>query len=94
MPSCLIQALQAQGLRQGDSIVTLSPNRRPEAFLISTASHLMGMRVVWIGPMSSEDSHVYILADGVDPVRCDLVGFFEPFMLVRRPGWEWIDCAA
>lgn len=24
----------------------------------------------------------------------DLLGFFEPFIPVRRPGWEWVDCAA
>ena len=24
----------------------------------------------------------------------DLLGFFEPIIPVRRPGWEWIDCAA
>lgn len=23
----------------------------------------------------------------------DLLGFFEPVIPVRRPGWEWVDCA-
>jgi hypothetical protein len=27
---------------------------------------------------------------GVD----DLLSFFEPFIPVRRPGWEWVDFAA
>jgi hypothetical protein len=29
--------------------------------------------------------------------RIDLLGFFEPFIPVRRRGWEWVewmDCAA
>ena len=44
MLSCLIQALEARGIRQGDSIAVLSANR-PEAFLVNAASYVMGLRV-------------------------------------------------
>lgn len=73
----LVQALQARGLRQGDSIATLSANR-PEAFLVSAASHVMGMRVAWISPVASEDDHAYILEDaGVVALFIDPPNFGE-----------------
>ena len=27
------------------------------------------------------------------PTPSDLLGFFGPIIPVRRPGWEWVDCA-
>lgn len=63
MLSCLVQALQARGLRRGDSIATLSANR-PEAFLVTAAGALMGLRVASMSPVSSEEDHAYILSDG------------------------------
>ena len=75
--SCLVQALQARGLRQGDSIAALSANR-PEAFLVTAASHLMGLRMTWISPVSSEEDHAYILADaGVKALFVDPAHFGE-----------------
>jgi fatty-acyl-CoA synthase len=62
MLSSLIQALEARGLRQGESIAVLSANR-PEAFLIRAASDVMGLRITLISPVSSEDDHAYILND-------------------------------
>jgi len=60
--SGLIQALSAQGLKKGDVIATLSPNR-PEAFMMTAAGYLMGLQVVWMNPMSSEADHQYQIDD-------------------------------
>ena len=60
--SRMVQALTAQGLAKGDPVATLSANR-PEAFLITAAAYLMGLRVTWLNPNSSEDDHVYMLQD-------------------------------
>ncbi len=43
-------------------MATLSANR-PEAFLVTAAAYLMGLRVTWLNPNSSEDDHVYMLRD-------------------------------
>ena len=43
-------------------MATLSANR-PEAFLITAAAYLMGLRLTWMNPTSSEDDHAYILED-------------------------------
>lgn len=70
--SRLVQALQARGLRKGDAIATLSANR-PEAFMVTAAAYLMGLRITWMSPTSSEDDHAYILDDsGVNTL------FFDP----------------
>jgi fatty-acyl-CoA synthase len=69
--SQVVQALQARGLQRGDAVATLSGNR-PEAFLITAAAYLMGLRLTWLNPTSSEDDHAYILADsGVGTVFVD-----------------------
>ncbi|MDO8377131.1 MAG: AMP-binding protein, partial [Aquabacterium sp.] len=60
--SRMVQALTAQGLAKGDPVATLSSNR-PEAFLVTAAAYLMGLRVTWLNPNSSEDDHVYMLQD-------------------------------
>jgi fatty-acyl-CoA synthase len=60
--SQLTQALQARGLQHGDTIATLSVNR-PEAFFVSAAGYLLGLRVLWMNPMSSADDHRYQLED-------------------------------
>ncbi len=60
--SCMVQALAAHGLVKGDAIATLSANR-PEAFLVTAAAYLMGLRVTWLNPTSSEDDHAYMLQD-------------------------------
>ena len=58
--SQVVQVLEARGLRRGDAVATLSGNR-PEAFLITAAAYLMGLRLTWMNPTSSEDDHAYIL---------------------------------
>ena len=58
----LVAALDAQGLKKGDTIATLSGNR-PEAFLVSAAGYLMGLRVGWINPTASENDQAYLLTD-------------------------------
>ncbi len=60
--SQVIQVLQARGLQRGDAVATLSGNR-PEAFLITAAAYVMGLRLTWVNPTSSEDDHAYILQD-------------------------------
>jgi fatty-acyl-CoA synthase len=76
--SQVIQVLQARGLKRGDAVATLSANR-PEAFLITAASYLMGLRLTWMNPTSSEDDHAYILADsGVGTL------FFDPRSFTDR----------
>ena len=58
----LVAALDAQGLKKGDTIASLSGNR-PESFLVSCAGYLMGLRVAWINPTASENDQAYLLTD-------------------------------
>ena len=60
--SQMVQALAARGVKQGDAIAVLSSNR-PEAFLVSAAGYLMGLRSTWMHPLASEDDHAYLLED-------------------------------
>ena len=77
MVSQVVQALEARGLQRGDAVATLSANR-PEAFLITAAAYLMGLRVTWLNPTSSEDDHAYILEDsGVHTLFVDPLGFTD-----------------
>ena len=83
----LVAALDAQGLKKGDTIATLSGNR-PEAFLASAAGYLMGLRVGWINPTASEDDQAYLLTDaGVGTLFVDPDLFRERGLrLVERAG--------
>ncbi|MBC7726809.1 MAG: AMP-binding protein [Microbacteriaceae bacterium] len=84
MVSQVIQALQARGLQRGDAVATLSGNR-PEAFLITAASYVMGLRLTWMNPTSSEDDHAYILEDsGVRTLFVDPVGFSDRARVLAR----------
>ncbi|MGE5129090.1 MAG: AMP-binding protein [Sphingomonadaceae bacterium] len=60
--SRMVQALEARGVRRGDAIAVLSSNR-PEAFLVTAAGYLMGLRATWMHPLASEDDHAYLLED-------------------------------
>ena len=60
--SQIIQMLDGMGLKHGQTIATLSTNR-PHAFFISAAAYVMGLRVVWMNPMSSPDDHLYQVVD-------------------------------
>ncbi|KPK07114.1 MAG: acyl-CoA synthetase [Betaproteobacteria bacterium SG8_39] len=76
--SRMVQALEARGLRHGDAIAVLSSNR-PEAFLVSAAGYLMGLRATWMHPLASEDDHAYLLEDsGVQFL------FVDPGMFAER----------
>ena len=75
--SRFVQALKARGLQRGDAIAVLSSNR-PEAFLGTAASYLMGMRITWMHPLGSEDDHAYLLEDsGVTTLIADPGTFSE-----------------
>ena len=76
--SRLVQALKARGLKKGDAVATLSSNR-PEAFFVTAAAYLIGLRVTWMHPMASEDDHAYLLEDsGVTTL------FFDPEAFTQR----------
>jgi len=76
--SRFIQALEARGLKKGDAIATLSSNR-PEAFLTTAASYVMGLRITWLHPLGSEDDHAYMIEDsGVTTL------FFDPESFTER----------
>ena len=86
--SQVIQVLQARGLQRGDAVATLSANR-PEAFLITAASYVMGLRLTWMNPTSSEDDHAYILEDsGVQTLFVDPLSFSDRARVLaqRVPG--------
>ena len=86
--SQVVQALAARGLQRGDAVATLSANR-PEAFLITAASYLMGLRLTWMNPTSSEDDHAYILEDsGVSTLFVDPLSFTDRArrLAARVPG--------
>ena len=75
--SRFVQALKARGLKKGDAVAVLSSNR-PEAFLGTAASYLMGLRITWMHPLGSEDDHAYLLEDsGVGTLFVDPGTFTE-----------------
>lgn len=61
--SRLVQVLTQRGLGKGDTVAALSGNR-PQAFVVTAAGYMMGLRVLWVNPTSSEDDHAYMLDDG------------------------------
>ncbi len=94
LTSTVIQALQARGLQRGDAVATLSANR-PEAFLITAAAYVMGLRLTWMNPTSSEDDHAYILADsGVTTLFVDPASFTDRarVLATRVPGVQRLLC--
>ena len=85
-----VAALEARGLGRGDTVATLSSNR-PEAFLVTAAAYLMGMRVTWMHPLASEEDHAYLLEDaGVRTLFADPDAFAERARALRArlPGLE------
>jgi fatty-acyl-CoA synthase len=60
--SQIIQVFEGMGLQHGQTVATLSTNR-PHAFFVSAAAYVMGLRVVWMNPMSSPDDHLYQVED-------------------------------
>ena len=73
--SRFIQALKARGHKAGDAVAAVSSNR-PEAFMVTAAAFLMGMRVTWMHPLASEDDHAYLLEDsGVQTLFVDPIAF-------------------
>ena len=92
--SQVIQVLQARGLQRGDAVATLSGNR-PEAFLITAAAYVMGLRLTWVNPTSSEDDHAYILQDsGVTTLFVDPRLFSDRARTLQRrvPGLQRLMC--
>jgi fatty-acyl-CoA synthase len=92
--SQVVQALCSRGLQRGDAVATLSGNR-PEAFLITAAAYLMGLRLTWVNPTSSEDDHAYILQDsGVTTLFVDphLFGDRARRLARRVPGLQRMLC--
>ena len=92
--SQVVQALHARGLQRGDAVATLSGNR-PEAFLITAAAYLMGLRLTWMNPTSSEDDHAYILEDsGVATLFVDpgMFGERARTLAQRVPGLQRLMC--
>ncbi|MBP6900680.1 MAG: AMP-binding protein [Burkholderiaceae bacterium] len=82
--SQVVQVLSARGLQRGDAVATLSANR-PEAFLVTAAAYLMGLRLTWMNPTSSEDDHAYILEDsGVATLFVDPLSFAERAQALAR----------
>jgi len=71
----LVRALDERGLARGDAVATLSSNR-PEAFLVTAAAYVMGLRITWMHPLGSEDDHAYLLEDsGVETLFVDPATF-------------------
>ncbi|ROZ68734.1 AMP-binding protein [Ramlibacter sp. WS9] len=88
--SRIIQALEARGLKKGDSVATLSANR-PEAYLMQAASHVAGFRITLINPNASEDDHALILETaGVRALFVDPPNFGDRArrLKARVPGLE------
>ena len=82
--SQVVQVLAARGLQRGDAVATLSANR-PEAFLITAAAYVMGLRLTWMNPTSSEDDHAYILDDsGVTTLFFDPKTFTDRTRVLRQ----------
>jgi fatty-acyl-CoA synthase len=80
----LMRALADRGVRRGDAIATLSSNR-PEAFMVTAAAYLMGLRTTWMHPLGSEDDHAYLLEDsGVTTLLVDPPMFGERAKRLRE----------
>jgi len=60
--SQIMQVLDSLGLQRGDTLATLSSNR-PEAYFISAVAYLLGLRVLWMNPMSSHADHCFQVED-------------------------------
>ncbi len=76
--SKLIQALKARGFRKGDPVGILSTNRI-EAFQVTCAAFIIGLRVTSLHPMASARDQAFILRDaGIDTV------FFDPRQMKSR----------
>ena len=71
-----IGAFRALGLRRGDGVVQLSPNR-VEMFVVMAAAYLSGLRSVTLHGMGGLDDHAYIVNDAeaavfiADPAYAD-----------------------
>lgn len=59
---------------------------RFEELVVTLCRRLLGMATQGFakGPDGGRDAKF---------VGTDLLGFFGPIIPVRRPGWEWVDCA-
>lgn len=57
-----ISALHSLGLRRGDGVVQLSPNR-VDMFVVMAAAYLAGLRSVTLHGMGGLDDHAYIVED-------------------------------
>ena len=76
--STLIQVLKARGFRKGDPVGILSTNRI-EAFQVTCAAFIMGLRVTSLHPMASARDQAFILRDAdIDTV------FFDPRQMKSR----------
>jgi fatty-acyl-CoA synthase len=60
--SQVAQALSALGLKRGDGIAQLAPNRS-EVFLLTAAAYMLGLRVTSLHPLGAIDDHATILQD-------------------------------
>ena len=67
--SGLVQALAARGLVRGGAVATLSDNR-VDAYLVTAAAGVAGLRTTAMHPLGSADDHAYILEDGAIGTLC------------------------
>jgi fatty-acyl-CoA synthase len=86
--SGVVQALRARGLARGDAVATLSDNR-VDAWLVTAAAGVMGLRSTAMHPLGSADDHAYILGDaGIGTLCFDPAAHAERARLLaaRVPG--------
>ncbi|MCT9118501.1 AMP-binding protein [Cupriavidus gilardii] len=77
-----IDAFRALGLRRGDGVVQLSPNR-VEMFVVMAAAYLSGMRSVTLHGMGGLDDHAYIVDDAQASVFIADPAYAERAMALR-----------
>ena len=82
--SQIMQVLDSLGLQRGDTLATLSSNR-PEAYFISAVAYLLGLRVLWMNPMSSHADHCFQVEDaGVKLILVDPDYFGERALQIAQ----------
>ncbi len=76
--SQLIQVLKAYGLSKGEPVAVLAGNRI-DAYLVSSAAFIMGLRLTLLSPLSSVQDQNYILRDaGISTL------FYDPQTMEER----------
>ena len=81
--SRIVQWLDAQGLKRGDTVVQLSRNR-PEQWFVMAALYMAGLRSVTLHSMGGAEDHVHIINDSEAKAFIFDAGFADRIDVYRQ----------